>query len=406
MQSETTQPENMNRSQTDERLRYYLNARQADQERLVAELLPELGPYRDCRLRRPQGGPDGGCDVLAELTNGTGGVVVAVGFKNDAGPAASDRAWVEKKFRSDLSRALRFKARAVGFVFVTNVDFTPDKKEDLRAEANQKGFQHAELIDREHLRLALDRPEGFFVRLRYLDIPMTTEEQFRMLAAVGTGIERLTARVQAVESEVQDVSAQRALDSPIKTLGWAFGFRKPPKRPLGRHSVLMVWPGLAEVAPQVAFFEEISLSKSRGQSSTVFAWRPGMRQERMLGAGTMFGGDSQKASLQISNLVDWPFEQRTTIYQLMRYGLRVFATVGIAGWASSMVLTMNELTIVDSPIPDPRVYLATAQPRWQSGAPTKLSGIQWKALAISETDRIWQALRPRPPAVPHRTPKL
>jgi hypothetical protein len=406
MRSEETQPANMNRSQTDERLRYYLNARHADQERLVAELLPELGPYRHCTLRRPQGGPDGGCDLLAELTDGAGRVVVAVGFKNDAGPAASDRAWVEKKFRSDLSRAVGVKAGAVGFVFVTNVDLTPDKKENLMAEATRKGFQHAELIDRELLRLALDRPGGFFVRLRYLDIPMTTEEQFRMLAVVGTGLEQLTARVQAVESEVQDASMQRAIDSPIKTIGWAFAFRKLPNRPLGRHSILMVWPGLAEIPPQVALFDEICLSKSRGQSSTISAWRPGMQHERTLAAGSMFAGNSQNAPLQISSSVDWPFKQRPSIHQLMRHGLRVFASVGIAGSVSSMILTMNELTIVDSPIPAPGVYPATSQPRWQSGAPIKLTEIQWKALAIVETDRVWRALRPRPPVVPHRTPKL
>ena len=395
----------MNRSQTDERLRYYLNTRQADQERLVAELLPELGPYGACKLQRPQGGPDGGCDVVAELSDARGSVVVAVGFKNDAGPAASDRAWVEKKFRSDLSRALRRKVRAAGFVFVTNVDLTPAKTEELRTEATQTGFQHAEVIDREQLRLALDRPEGFFVRLRYLDIPMTTEEQFRMLAVVGTGLTQLTTRVLAIEKVVQDASRHRALDSPIKTIGWAIGFRKLPKRPLGRHSILLLWPGLAEMSPQLAFSVEISLSKSENQSSTVVAWQQGMRRERIIGFG-FTAGKPRTDPLRISNLVDWPFEHRPTIYELMRCGLRVFATVGIAPWVSSMVMTMNELTIVDSPVPDPSVYPATSQPRWPSKAPKKFSGIQWEALAICETVSMRRAIRPLSPVETQRTPKL
>ena len=227
-----------------------------------------------------------------------------------------------------------------------------------------------------------------------------------MLAVVGTGLAQLTARVQAVETEVQDVSRNRALDSPIKTIGWALGFRKLPKRPLGPHSILMLWPGWSELGPQVAFSEELSLSKSRGQSSTVFAWRRGMRQERVVAVGASLGRDPQTAPLRISTSVDWPFEQRPTIYQLMRYSFRAFATGGIAHWVSSMVLTMNELTIVDSSIPAPGVYPATAQPEWPRGAPKKFTGIQWEALAISEAHRIGQAIRPYPPVAAQLAPKL
>ena len=168
----------------------------------------------------------------------------------------------------------------------------------------------------------------------------------------------------------------------------------------------MLWPGWSELGPQVAFSEELSLSKSRGRVQLFSRGDEVCGRNAWLPSGLVWGENPQTAPLRISTSVDWPFEQRPTIYQLMRYSFRAFATGGIAHWVSSMVLTMNELTIVDSSIPAPGVYQATAQPEWPRGAPKKFTGIQWEALAISEAHRIGQAIRPYPPVAAQLAPKL
>lgn len=392
--------ETMARSRTDERLRYHLNANQGDRERLVADLLPQLGPYGDCRPQRPGGGPDRGVDIVAKLRDGGGTVLVAIGFKNDAGPASSDRAWVCSKFRSDLAKAHESGVKAEGFVFVTNVDLTPGTTVSLVAEATALGFHHAELHDRERLRVALDRPEGFFLRLRYLDIAMSAEEQYRLLATVGNELSHLTAQVRSIDSRIQKADMHRGLEGRIRRIGWVFQFDRWDELGSGEHALLFVVPGLAEASPSFALSQEITkASPEESVTTETSCWMPGMKVEVSLGVTSVTGVGRFRSSpqFQVSMLADWPTRSPPTIHEFLRYFVRVFSTEEIANHITAATILVNELTVVDSSVPSPRVFPATAQPLWAEDTPGRFASRGWTALALGLTDEILLAVSPLPP---------
>jgi hypothetical protein len=164
---------------TDERLRTWLNS-QPERERLCLDLLPYLGEYTQVQPRRPMGGPDGARDLEARLNEN---LVVwgAVGFRNSPSDSSEDKAWVKKKYRTDLSSALGKNSSLRGFVFFTNVDLTPGEVSELCFHAASQGIEHSEVFYRERLRQVLDSPAGYGFRLQYLDVGMSKEEQISFL---------------------------------------------------------------------------------------------------------------------------------------------------------------------------------------------------------------------------------
>src|SRR5690348_7887325 len=89
---------------TEERLRTWLDAMQAERERLCAAILPLLGSYRHVQPRRPKGGPDQSRDLEPLMPDSTP-VWGAVGFRNQASDSPADKRWVKRKFRDDLLAA-------------------------------------------------------------------------------------------------------------------------------------------------------------------------------------------------------------------------------------------------------------------------------------------------------------
>jgi hypothetical protein len=159
---------------TDERLRTWLQS-QAERERLCIALLPMFREYSDVRPRRPRGGPDGGRDIEAQLN----GQVVwsAVGFQDHASDSRESRAAAVRKFNSDLEAAVTENPELYGFVFFTNVDLPPSIVEELEEATKSKNVVHVEIFHRERLREKLDSTAGLALRLQFLSIPMTLEEQ-------------------------------------------------------------------------------------------------------------------------------------------------------------------------------------------------------------------------------------
>ncbi len=49
----------------------------------------------------------------------------AVGFRNSANDSNEDKAWVKRKFQSDLAAAIKENVELKSFVFLTNIDLTP-----------------------------------------------------------------------------------------------------------------------------------------------------------------------------------------------------------------------------------------------------------------------------------------
>lgn len=200
---------------TEERLRYHLDTNQPMRERMCLAILPLLGPYTSEQPRRPKGGPDGGRDIEA-LYQGQIPVWGAVGFKNGGGSDEATRDEIEVKFKSDLTRALEENTSLRGFVFFTNVDLTPSRKEALIRYAHSKNITHVEIFDIERIRHILDSPEGLIARLQYLDISMSPTEQAVLVGKFGNQLQQaVTARFDRVERTLAQMERFLSFQKPI-----------------------------------------------------------------------------------------------------------------------------------------------------------------------------------------------
>lgn len=161
---------------TEERLRFFLDGNQVARERMCLALLPLLGPFTQCRPRRPKGGPDGARDIEC-LCQGipTWG---AVGFRNGGGNDTESRKAAENKFHDDLGAALAENPTLESFVFFTNVDLTPGHKEALAVAARAQGLKTVHVFDMEALRNILDSPDGLLAREQYLRLSRSAQGAF------------------------------------------------------------------------------------------------------------------------------------------------------------------------------------------------------------------------------------
>ncbi len=139
---------------------------QVQAERLCAGVLAVEG-YSQVSPQAPLGGPDGGRDIIA--LRGRLRCIAAVYFPTV--DKAEDSSEVRAKFESDLGKAV---ARQAGeFVFMTNQRMSPGLRDEL---VKNRGIEVA-FFERERLRHVLDSPAGLGLRLEYLGLPMTPEEQ-------------------------------------------------------------------------------------------------------------------------------------------------------------------------------------------------------------------------------------
>ncbi|WP_158511049.1 Fic family protein [Azospirillum thiophilum] len=136
-------------------------------ERLAAAVL-DLAGFKDIDPQAPLGGPDGRKDILCE--KGGKRWVAAVYFPNGLVSFAN----VKKKFKHDLDGPVRH-ARD-GLVFVTNQSLTIGERESLKKIAADVG-KEGEIFYLERIRGILDSPSGYGIRIQYLGIGMTVEEQ-------------------------------------------------------------------------------------------------------------------------------------------------------------------------------------------------------------------------------------
>lgn len=200
---------------TSERLRNHLDSNQPSRERLCLALLPLLGPFSQERPRRPRGGPDGGRDIEA-IHDGQLEVWGAVGFKNGGGADEAARKNAQKKFRDDLNRALKENPGLHGFVFFTNVDFTPGMVEALKASGYESGIDFVEIFDFERIRHVLDQPEGLIPRLQFLGIPMSATEQLGLIDKFGNQLQNaVLSRFDRVEKSLRLVENFLTYQKPV-----------------------------------------------------------------------------------------------------------------------------------------------------------------------------------------------
>lgn len=208
----------MLRPTTEERLRHHLDANQIQRERMCLALLPLLGPYTREQPRRPKGGPDGARDIEA-IYEGKTVVWGAVGFRNGGGSDEAARQEAEKKFKSDVDNAVEENPSLEGFVFFTNVDLTPTRKENLKIYAQTKNIKIIDIFDMERLRQIMDSPEGLIARVQYLELPMSPTEQAALVSKFGTQLQgAVTARFDRVEQTLAKMERFLDFQKPLARL--------------------------------------------------------------------------------------------------------------------------------------------------------------------------------------------
>ncbi len=177
---------------TDIRLRSWLDANQRDREQMCRAVLALDPHYTDVRPRHPSGGPDGGRDIEAVYD---GGRIAygAVGFHNGANDSDEQKKRIRAKFTSDLASAVTAKSDLKVFAFLTNSHFTMGEQSEMREEARKAGTEHCDILDRERLRIELDSPAGFFIRFQHLMIPLSEAEQASFLARYGDRIQEVVS---------------------------------------------------------------------------------------------------------------------------------------------------------------------------------------------------------------------
>jgi hypothetical protein len=175
-------------TETDIRLRSWLDANQRDREQMCRSVLALNSHYSDVRPRHPLGGPDGGRDIEA-IFDADRLAYGAVGFLNSANDSDEQKRKIRTKFSEDLVSALRAKPGLKAFAFLTNLRLTMGELSEMKGEAHRSGIEYCDILDRERLRIELDSPSGFFIRFQHLSIPLSEAEQASFLAQYGDRIQ-------------------------------------------------------------------------------------------------------------------------------------------------------------------------------------------------------------------------
>jgi len=148
-------------------------------ERLAGHILAVEG-FESIDPSNPLGGRDGLKDLICSRNNLRW--VAAVYFPNGE-YSFND---IRGKFENDIRGVARNEADA--FVFVTNQYLTVGEREKLEGSAP---IEHVEIYHLERIARILDTPHCYGIRLEFLDIEMTKEEQVSFFQAVTERMDEL-----------------------------------------------------------------------------------------------------------------------------------------------------------------------------------------------------------------------
>jgi hypothetical protein len=140
---------------------------QAFAERMAAKILVVEG-YEDIDPQCPVGGRDGTKDILCCRDDKS--LVVGCYFPN----GQKTETEINTKFSDDYAGVA--KNNADGFVFVTNQKITPGERISLCKDRPNCTIYHGERVCG-----VLDSPKGYGIRLEYLGIELSKEEQLSYL---------------------------------------------------------------------------------------------------------------------------------------------------------------------------------------------------------------------------------
>ena len=168
---------------------------QAASERLAALILEQEG-FRDIDPSHPLGGKDGGKDMLCEF-NGFKWIGAAYFPRGQQNFSA-----IKKKYRHDLEGAYRNGAK--GIAFITNQELSLMERKTLEEtdEALDVRIYHLERIAN-----ILNMPKMYGIRLEYLEIEMTKEEQLAYFSYVNEqGITRIERKLDDLCENIRNRS--------------------------------------------------------------------------------------------------------------------------------------------------------------------------------------------------------
>lgn len=181
-------------AETEIRLAYWRSG-PTQAEQLCAGVL-RLEGFLNIEPQSPLGGADDGKDLLCDR----GGLkwVGAVYFP----PTEKTPAEVRAKFLHDLEGVARHARH--GIVFMSNQRPTLDARNALVKEAADRGLECL-IYDVERIRGVLDSPDGYGLRIAYLGIEMSRDEQLAYFARRDSVLQNL---VERNTQELRRLSAQ------------------------------------------------------------------------------------------------------------------------------------------------------------------------------------------------------
>jgi len=165
-------------SETWRRLREW-DREQAPSERLAAHIL-RFEKYEAVDPSHPLGGQDGLKDLICVKEKAK--FIAASYFPRGQQSLGT----TIKKFAEDLAGVT--KNSAEGIAFITNQELTLSEREELIGKA---GSAKVDLFHLERIASILDSPQCYGIRLEFLDIEMTKEEQVAFMATVSQWSNRL-----------------------------------------------------------------------------------------------------------------------------------------------------------------------------------------------------------------------
>ena len=159
----------------------------------------EIEGYSDVDPQATLGGSDGKKDILARRDGAPW--IAAVHFP----PTDKSFADIRRKFQEDHEGVSRHQAE--GFAFFVNEHLTMGERGILVADAGGP----TQLYHLERIRHVLDTPKGYGLRLEYLRIPMSLEEQFSYFNERGQHLTEQLVELQRTHA------ARRVIDSLERT---------------------------------------------------------------------------------------------------------------------------------------------------------------------------------------------
>lgn len=178
---------------------------QTASERLAAHVLRCAG-YTSVDPSHPLGGRDGLKDVLC-IKDGEKWVGAAYFPRGQR--SFSD---IQSKFLNDVQGVSRNDA--VGLAFVTNQELQLAQRDQLKEEASPAKL---DLFHLERIASLLDSPACYGVRLEYLDIEMTKEEQLAFIAVRDQAFDRLQEDIRTLSSRISQSDELREDFERIRT---------------------------------------------------------------------------------------------------------------------------------------------------------------------------------------------